>query len=92
MDLDLSHFKVTHDEDQDEENIEENEDGGDNYKRAISERLNMAQQKDCKILAFKQQVPKAEEGKQFLFQVVPPDSFAASIMHINEWVEHYVNI
>ncbi|KAJ8030813.1 Cell division cycle protein 20-like [Holothuria leucospilota] len=62
MDLDLSHFKVTHDEDQDEENIEENEDEGDNYKRAISERLNMAQQKDCKILAFKQQVPKAEEG------------------------------
>lgn len=61
MDLELCQYKVAQLDDENQEHRDEED--ADGYKNVISEGLEMQQKKDCKILSFKQQVPKAAEGK-----------------------------
>lgn len=69
MDMELSQYKVAQlDLDGDAEDVENRE--GDGYKVAISEGLDMKQKKDCKILTFKQNVPKAAEGTVYMLSIV----------------------
>ncbi|XP_071839545.1 cell division cycle protein 20 homolog isoform X2 [Apostichopus japonicus] len=60
MDLELCQYKVAQLDDENQEHRDEED--ADGYKNVISEGLEMQQKKDCKILSFKQQVPKAAEG------------------------------